>query len=175
MCQVTLQILGYSSEQFGQKSLLHWQSYSIVKWSEEVAQSCLTVCDPMDCSLQGSSVHGIFQARVLEWVAISFSRGSSRLRDQTQVSHIAGRWFAVWAPEKPILCARKCITVMWKHLACVRVALSGFSAVQLFATLWTVPCQTPLSTGLSRQEHWNGLPCPPPGEPSQPRDPTPVS
>ena len=43
----------------------------------EVAQSCLTLCDPMDCSLQGSSVHGTFQARVLEWVAISFSRGSS--------------------------------------------------------------------------------------------------
>ena len=42
----------------------------------EVAQSCLTLCDPMDYSLPGSSVHGIFQARVLEWVAISFSRGS---------------------------------------------------------------------------------------------------
>ena len=40
----------------------------------EVAQECLTVCDPMDCSLPGSSVHGIFQARILEWVAISFSK-----------------------------------------------------------------------------------------------------
>ena len=49
----------------------------------EVAQSCPTLCDPMDCSLRGSSVHGIFQARVLEWVAISFSRRSSRSRDQT--------------------------------------------------------------------------------------------
>ena len=54
----------------------------------EVAQSCLTVCDPMDCSLPGSSVHGIFQAIVLEWTAISFSRGSSQPRDQTQVSRI---------------------------------------------------------------------------------------
>ena len=44
---------------------------------KEVAQSCLILCDPMDCSLPGSSVHGIFQERVLEWVAISFSRGSS--------------------------------------------------------------------------------------------------
>ena len=43
------------------------------KKESEVAQSCLTLCDPMDCSLPGSSVHGIFQARVLEWVAISFS------------------------------------------------------------------------------------------------------
>ena len=44
----------------------------------EVAQSCPTLCDPMDCSLSGSSVHGILQARILEWVAISFSRGSSQ-------------------------------------------------------------------------------------------------
>ena len=43
----------------------------------EVIQSCLTLCNPMDCSLSGSSIHGIFQARVLEWIAISFSRGSS--------------------------------------------------------------------------------------------------
>ena len=47
----------------------------------EVAQSCLTLCDPMDYSLPGSSVHGIFQAIVLERIAISFSRGSSRARD----------------------------------------------------------------------------------------------
>ena len=50
----------------------------------KVTQSCLTLCDPMDCSLPSSSVHGILQARVLEWVAISFSRGSSRPKDQTQ-------------------------------------------------------------------------------------------
>ena len=43
----------------------------------EVTQSCLTLCDPMDCSLLGSSIHGVFQARILEWVAISFSRGST--------------------------------------------------------------------------------------------------
>ena len=55
------------------------------------AQSHLTLWDPMDCSLSGSSVHGILQARKLEWVAISFSRGSSRPRDQIHVSHIAGR------------------------------------------------------------------------------------
>ena len=59
----------------------------------EVTQSCLTLCDPTDCSLPGSSIHGIFQARVLEWVAIPFSRGSSQPRDRTQVSHIAGRLY----------------------------------------------------------------------------------
>ena len=47
----------------------------------EVAQSCPTLCDSVDCSLSGSSVHGILQARILEWVAISFSRGSSLLKD----------------------------------------------------------------------------------------------
>ena len=61
-----------------------------------VAQSCLTLCNPMDWSPPGSSVHGILQTRILEWVAISFSRGSSQLREQAQVSCIAGRFFTVW-------------------------------------------------------------------------------
>ena len=51
-----------------------------------VAQSCATLCDPMDCSLPGSSVHGILQARILEWVAILFSKGSSPPRDQIRLS-----------------------------------------------------------------------------------------
>ena len=63
----------------------------------EVAQLCPALCDPMDYSLPGSSVHGIFQAEILEWVAISFSRGSSQPRDWTQVSCIVGRHFIVWA------------------------------------------------------------------------------
>ena len=63
----------------------------------EVAQLCLSLWDPMDCSLPGSSINGILQAIVLEWVAISFSRGSSWRRDQTQVSHIVERCFTVWA------------------------------------------------------------------------------
>ena len=63
------------------------------KSESEVAQSCPILCDPMDCNLPGSSIHGIFQARVLEWVAISFFRGSSPPRDQTLASRIAGRCF----------------------------------------------------------------------------------
>ena len=52
------------------------------------AQQCSsTLCDPMDCSPPGSSVHGILQARILEWVAVSFSRGSSQLRDRTRISY----------------------------------------------------------------------------------------
>ena len=68
----------------------------------EVAQSCLTLCDPMDGSLPGFSIHGIFQARISEWVAISFSR-SSQPRDQTQVSHIVGRCFTPWATREATL------------------------------------------------------------------------
>ena len=70
-----------------------------VKWSE-VTQSCPTLCDSVDCSLPGSSVHGIFQARILEWIAISFSRGSSQPRDRTWVSHIVDRRFTVWAARE---------------------------------------------------------------------------
>ena len=55
-----------------------------------VAKSCRTLCNPMDCSLPGSSVHGIFQTRILEWVAISFSRGSSPPRDNLGLLHC--RW-----------------------------------------------------------------------------------
>ena len=66
----------------------------------EVAQSCPTLCDHMDCSLPGFSVHRIFQARVPGLVAISFSRGYSRPRDRTQVSGIAGRRFTCWATRE---------------------------------------------------------------------------
>ena len=73
---------------------------SKVKSESEVAQSCPTLCDRIDCSPPGSSIQGIFQTRVLDWVAISFSRGSSWPRDWTQVSHIAGRHFTVWATRE---------------------------------------------------------------------------
>ena len=65
-----------------------------------IPQLYRTLCDPLDCSLPGSSVHGILQARILEWVAISFSRGSSQPRDQTLASWIAGRLFTIWATRK---------------------------------------------------------------------------
>ena len=61
-----------------------------------VTHSCLTLCDPMDCSLPGFSVHGILQTIILEWVAIPFSRGSSWPRNQTQVSCTPGRFFTIW-------------------------------------------------------------------------------
>ena len=66
----------------------------------ELLQSCPTLCNPMNYSLPGCSVHGILQARVLEWVAMPSSRGSSQPRDQTQVSCIAGRFFTIWATRE---------------------------------------------------------------------------
>ena len=69
----------------------------------KVAQWYPTLCDPMDCSLSGSSVHGILQARILEWVAIPFSKGSSWPKDQTQVSCIAGRLFTIWTTRKALV------------------------------------------------------------------------
>ena len=65
-----------------------------------VFQSCPTLCDPMDCSPPGSSVHGILQAWILEWVACPFSRGSSQPRDWTRVSCIAGRFFTMWTTRE---------------------------------------------------------------------------
>ena len=120
--------------------------YIIISESE-VAQSCPTLWDPVDCSLSGSSVHGILQARILERVAISFSRRSSQPRDWTWVSHIVGRHFTIWATQLLQFSS-----------------VQPLSCVQLFATPWTVAYQAPPSMGFSRQECWSGLPFPSPGD-----------
>ena len=89
--------------QSSKKSVMHLvNTQYMVRWGE-AAQSCPTLCDPVDCNLLGFSIHGILQARILEWIAISFSRGSSRPRDRTQVSLIGGRRFDLWATrEAPV-------------------------------------------------------------------------
>ena len=91
-----------------------------VKRKSEVAQSCPTLCDPIDYSLPGFSIHGILQARVLEWVAISFSRGSSRPRNQTQVSHIATDVLSSEPPRKPEYCL-SCSSICGSELEIVGV------------------------------------------------------
>ena len=100
-------------------------------------------CDPMDCSLLGSSVHRIPQARILEWVAIPYSRGSSWPRDWTRVSHTADRFFIVWATSAMLSCS-----VMSDSLR-----PQGLQPARLLCP-----------REFSRQEYWNGLPCPPPGD-----------
>ena len=96
-----------------------WTKHNVLCESEsEVTQSCPTLCDPVDCSLPGSSVHGILQARMLEWVAISFSRASSRPRDRTRVSHIGGRRFNLWATREvswmfSVIICKKVVKKIW--------------------------------------------------------------
>ena len=96
--------------------------WSEVKWSE-VVQSCPTLCDPMDCGLPVSSIPGILQAGILEWVAISFSKRSSQPRDQTWVSHIAGRRFTIWATRE----VNANLWQNWNSFLCLRTPWSFFS------------------------------------------------
>ena len=98
----------------------YWFLKYISEWSE-VTQSCLTLCYPMDCSLPASSVHGMFQAIVLEWIAISFSRVSSQTRDWIWVSRIVDRHFTIWATREVIY--------MYTHV-------KNFTAV-LYSIEWT--------------------------------------
>ena len=107
----------------------------------------------MGCSPPGSSGHGISQARMLEWIAISFSRGSSWLRDQTCISCIAGEFFTTEPPGKP--------TTVYLKLK-IKVKVKLLSHVWLFVTPWTVAYQAPPSMEFSRQEYWSGLPFPSP-------------
>ena len=96
----------------------HWKILK-VKSESEVAQQCPTLWDPKDCSLPGSSSHGIFQARILEWIAISFSRRSSQPRDWTQVSHIVGQCFTIWA-------TREVCETYWKGIKCWTLILINY-------------------------------------------------
>ena len=84
--------------------------YLEVKWSE-VTQPCLTLCDPVDCSPPHSSVHGILQARILEWVAISFSWGIFPTQESNPGLPLAGRRFNLWATRE----APKYLEVMTKN------------------------------------------------------------
>ena len=90
--------------------LIGIQIYQRMKVKVLVVQSCPTLCDPMDCSPPGSSVGGILQARILQWVAMPFSRVSSLPRDGTWVSWIVGRFFIIWATRE----AYKYIKVIYK-------------------------------------------------------------
>ena len=81
---------------------------SHIKVKVLVAQLCPILYNPMDCGPPGSSILGILQARILEWIAISFSRGSSQFRDQTQVSCTARSFFTIWATEKSWIPHNEC-------------------------------------------------------------------
>ena len=118
------------------------------KNESEVAQSCPTLCDPMDCSLPGSSIHGVFQARILEWVAISFSRRSSQPRDWTQISHTVGRRFIVWATREVLSPVQKPGLALgaqrWNQSTCPFWACSGLLSHP--AMKWAAPLKSPLES-----------------------------
>ena len=100
-----------------------------------VAQWCLTLWDPMDCSLPGFSVHGILQARILECVAIPIKLQKIKDKEKFLKEAFFFLCFAQWLQSCP-----------------------------LFATLWAVAHQVSLSMEFSKHEYWNGLPCPPSGD-----------
>ena len=90
------------------------------------AKLCLTLCDPTNCSLPVFSVHGISQARILDWVAMSFSRGSSWPRDRTLIAFLAGRFFTTEPPGKAqISLMAKCYWALFQ-LSFVAICMSSF-------------------------------------------------
>ena len=120
VCQVyCINGLGY----FHSKEFNDWfplkSSFVCVCVCVLVAQLYPTLCNCMDWSPPGSSIHGILQARILEWVARLSSRGSSQLRDWNQVSHIAGRFFTVWATRE----APKAALLFLKYFYYFRVTI----------------------------------------------------
>ena len=139
----------------------HSSEVSILLYESEseVTQLCLTLCHPVDCSLPGSSVHGILQARILEWVVISFSRGSSRLRNPTWVSRIVGRRFNLWATREALWCSSVYLLLKrfldrpqpWQTFANMYIQFQfSCSLVWLFVTPWTAAGQASLFITNSR-------------------------
>ena len=133
----------------GTKSTLeiHLQFVLFFPFSCTHAQLCPILCDPMDCSPPGFSVHGIFQAKILEWVAISYSSESSWPRDRIFVSGASS------SPEPLALAGRSIPHHLGKlHVRMFVCMLNHFSHIRLLATQWTIAHQALLSMGLSRQE-----------------------
>ena len=132
------------------KCLLSLSAYS-------VTQSYLTLWDPMDCGMTGFSVHGIFQARILERVAISYSRGSSQPRNWTHVCCISciGRRILYHCHYlgSPTLRVLPLIYTLFDVKESESVS---YSVLSDFATPWTAALQTSLSMEFSRQEYWSG-------------------
>ena len=119
---------------------LSWILMAILKSKSDSRSFVSDSLQPVDCSLPDSSVHGILQARILEWVAIPFSRGSSQSKDWTQDCCIAGRFFSVCPPswyqmaESPIINHIVSVDYLAEH------EVKSLSCPQLFVTPWTVAC-----------------------------------
>ena len=130
-------------------------------------------CDLMDCSLPGSSVHRILEARILEWVAISFSSDpgitprSPALQADSLACELQGK-----PPYNPSYLAVTIFHRIGHNLATkpppsyfnMKVKVLATQLCPALVTSWTVACQAPASMGFSRQEYWSGLPFPSPGD-----------
>ena len=135
----------------------------------------------------GFSVHGILQARILEWVAMPSSRGSSQARNRTPISCLKGRFFTHWAAAAAAKLLQSCLTLCdpidgspagspvpgilqartleWAAISFSnpwkwKVKVKSLSCVRLLATPWTAAHQAPPSMGFARQEYWSGVPLP---------------
>ena len=124
-------------------TLLHWVS-------ENVSQLCLTLCNPMDYNLPDSSVHGILQVRILQWIAVPFSRGPSWPRNGIQVSCIAGRFFTIWAIREAHL--RKCYP-MKSRPSWIKFKALGLRYPNLYHQLLPTHPTSPLPVLHLRQTH----------------------
>ena len=130
-----------------------------------LAQSCLIIFNPMDCSLPGSSLHGTLQARILEWVAISFSRRSSPSRDWTWVSCIAGRLFTVWATREATTLLKLNYflrTVLASLVAQLVKNLPAMQEIQVWFLGWEDPLEKEMATHssiLAWRIPWTEGPC----------------
>ena len=145
-----------------------------------VPQSCLTLCDPTNYNPPASSVHGIHQARILEWVAISYSRGLPtqglnlglphcrqipyRLSHQGSPLRLQSFYKETEAHRSDVTCPRSRTVSLTGRFSLLSLCTSTLSCVRLFVTPWTVAHQALLSVGFLMLEYWSRLPFPPPGD-----------
>ena len=127
-------------------------SYAINKSKVLVAQSCPTLCKPMDCRPPDSSVHGILFTRILEWVAIPFSRESSQPREKTQGSCIAGRFFTIWATREALPHhSTDILVLLWLNISYSSSLLTFFKISKVEPKSWisaVLGSQSSIITGL---------------------------
>ena len=144
-----------------------WTYHNIVNWlCAKSLQSCPTLCNPMDCSPSGSSVHGILQARLLQWVVMpSFSAAAAAAAKSLQSCPTLCDPIDGSPPGSPVPGILQAKTLEWVAISFSsawkwKVKVKSLSRVRLLATPWTAAHQAPPSTGFSRQECWSGVPLP---------------
>ena len=128
----------------GKFSCIYGLPKTLPIWKVKVTQSCLTLCNPMD-----HTVHGILQARILEWVAIPFSRGSSWPRDWTRVFYIAGGFFTVWVIMEALLLPSENCSVVLDYLRPLDYIVHGIVQARILG--WVA---VPFSRGSSQPRDW---------------------